>query len=289
MNGPPESEQAGASGQSDAFVDRLGDRLSQRHQLPPEAAPARPASAETSDVHALPPGTGLLDDEIEEPPPPTEEDSSAAFADFEDLEEEATRIDDSNLLAEASTSILEVAPVQPFLAVEKGKDLGREFVLQEGENGVGRGIDNDVILADVAVSRRHLKISLKAGDLQLRDLGSGNGTLVNGEKVANATLVDGDRIELGETILIVRAPDAAPLDAPYEVPEEATDENHIASVAPPPIGAMTPSNPYSVPQGPGYQPERTPSSMEAPAVRVGRRGGSSWPSPCSSPPRRAAR
>ncbi len=170
MTGPPDRERASGSTSSDEFVERLGDRLDP--PPPPGALPpgqtvlppddAQPA--ETSDVHQL----GALayeDDALEVPPADAKSDASVdAFAEFEDdFEGETTRIDDSHLIAEESTSILEAAPVQPFLSVERGKDMGREFVLQEGENGVGRGIDNDVILADVAVSRRHIKIVYHVG------------------------------------------------------------------------------------------------------------------------------
>ncbi|HJL14660.1 MAG TPA: FHA domain-containing protein, partial [Sandaracinaceae bacterium LLY-WYZ-13_1] len=201
------------------------------------------------------------------PPPPPPPDSADAFAEFEDdLESEATQIDDSHLLAEQSTTILEGMPAQPFLAVEKGNDHGREFVLQEGENGVGRGIDNDVILADVAVSRRHLKIIRTGDTLKLRDLGSGNGTQVNGKKVHQTGLVDGDRIELGETVLVVRLPAAgAPPTDPYDA-DGVTDENQIGSSIPAPAASTTPSDPFSLPHGPGYQPELTPSSTATPSA-----------------------
>ncbi|MFK7990997.1 MAG: FHA domain-containing protein, partial [Sandaracinaceae bacterium] len=117
-----------------------------------------PPTPETSDVHTVPlaGGKALEDDEALDFPPAPMAGAADAFADFEDeLEAENTRIDDSHLLAEQSTALLEDLPEQPFLPVEKGNDHGREFVLQEGLNGIGRGIDNDVILADVSVSRRH--------------------------------------------------------------------------------------------------------------------------------------
>lgn len=269
----------------EAFMDRLEDRLSKETDLPAEEKPAPvvvppppgrsfPAMHETSDIRTLPSSGGLPsleDDALDVPPPPAPPDSADAFAEFEDeLEGETTRIDDSHLLAEASTAILEEPPGQPFLLVEKGNDEGREFVLQEGENGVGRGIDNDVILADVAVSRRHLRIIRQAGELILKDLGSGNGTQLNGKKVSTATLAEGDRIELGETTLVVRTPGAAfaavdTLDA--RGADANTDESHIGGSLPPPAPMGTPADPFAIPNGPGYSPELTPSDTLSPHTR----------------------
>jgi pSer/pThr/pTyr-binding forkhead associated (FHA) protein len=242
---------------SDGYVDRLGDRISAPHGLPEAASPGfqgPPLPPGHSDIHRLP-GSPEEDEALDSPPPPTR-DTGDAFAEFEDIEGETTRIDDSQLLAEQSTAILEEAPKQPFLAVERGNDKGREFVLQDGENGVGRGIDNDVILADVAVSRRHLIVIRDGATLRLRDLGSGNGTQVNGKRVSNLVLADGDRIELGETVLVVRTPGG--LAVPPDDPEGTTDESHVGGSLPPPAPA-TPT-PFAPPPGPGYQPELTPSA-----------------------------
>lgn len=232
---------------------------------------------EASDVHTLPKpaneppapfdGEAADDDALEYPPPSPASDGSDAFADFEDeMEGENTRIDDSQLLAEQSTAIIQDLPVQPFLLVEKGNDLGREFVLQDGENGIGRGIDNDVILADVAVSRRHLKIMRSGETLTLKDLGSGNGTQVNGQKVSQVVLAEGDRIEAGETTMVVRLPGALTARDPYPL-EGLTDESHIGGSLPPANYAAVASDPFVVPQGPGYQPELTPSGTSTEQAR----------------------
>ncbi|MBX3268813.1 MAG: FHA domain-containing protein [Sandaracinaceae bacterium] len=290
MTGPPDGERAGGATSSDEFVERLGDRLADRApERPP--APVRPLDgaptppepealppgqlalppAETSDVHQL--GAVAYEDDALDAPPldVASQNTGDAFAEFEDeFEGETTRIDDSNLLAEESTSILEAAPAQPFLFVERGKDQGREFVLQQGENGVGRGIDNDVILADVAVSRRHLKVIREGDKLTLRDLGSGNGTQLNGARVSTAVLTEGDRIELGETTLVVRLPGADL--GPDASRDEATDEHGLSSGLPTPYQFGTPSDPLAIPHGPGYQPELTPSAIPAPAAAVAPRG-----------------
>jgi hypothetical protein len=74
---------------------------------------------------------------------------------------------------------------------------------------VGRDPDNDVVLADVRASRHHLRLQGRQGTLVLVDLGSRNGTLVNGVPVAEVAIGIGDEIRIGDTRLIVEALPAA--------------------------------------------------------------------------------
>lgn len=83
-----------------------------------------------------------------------------------------------------------------------GKYQGGEYPL--GENGelvIGRSSDLDMVLIEDMVSRKHAKISLAPGQITISDLGSTNGTFVNGEKVKRARLKEGDRILIGTSIL----------------------------------------------------------------------------------------
>lgn len=70
---------------------------------------------------------------------------------------------------------------------------------------IGRGADNDLVLADGRVSRHHARITGRRGTLVYSDLGSTNGSRVNGAPVGELVLGAGDRIELGDTILVVEA------------------------------------------------------------------------------------
>jgi pSer/pThr/pTyr-binding forkhead associated (FHA) protein len=98
-----------------------------------------------------------------------------------------------------------------------GKYQGGEFPLREnGELVIGRSSDLDMVLIEDMVSRKHAKIALAPGQITISDLGSTNGTFVNGEKVKRARLKEGDRILIGTSILklvsVTRHPDAAIID-----------------------------------------------------------------------------
>jgi hypothetical protein len=70
---------------------------------------------------------------------------------------------------------------------------------------VGRGAEADLQLSDTGVSRRHAELRPVDGRVELHDLGSTNGTRVNGQRVEVVTLNDGDRITVGTTDLLFRS------------------------------------------------------------------------------------
>lgn len=83
-----------------------------------------------------------------------------------------------------------------------GKYQGGEFPLKgEKQLIIGRSSELDMVLVEDMVSRKHAKISLVSGKITIEDLGSTNGTFVNGEKVKTSRLKEGDRILIGTSIL----------------------------------------------------------------------------------------
>jgi tetratricopeptide (TPR) repeat protein len=102
---------------------------------------------------------------------------------------------------------------QGFLLVIGGNDRGKRFDLTLPETRIGRGADQDVVLSDIAVSRRHVTIHMEGARYRLRDLGSGNGSLVNGQRVDQHVLNDGDHIEIGQTVMRFESAAARPIAA----------------------------------------------------------------------------
>lgn len=77
-----------------------------------------------------------------------------------------------------------------------------EYNLVEGSTSIGRGQANDIVLEDKSVSKRHAIITfqlMKDGEsrVQIADLHSTNGTIVNGHRISYQTLEDGDQLSIG--------------------------------------------------------------------------------------------
>jgi hypothetical protein len=90
-----------------------------------------------------------------------------------------------------------------------GKYQGGEFPIAPGRELVlGRSNELDVVLVEDMVSRKHARIAFTHEALLIEDLGSTNGTFVNGEKVKRARLKEGDRVLIGTSIARVEASDA---------------------------------------------------------------------------------
>jgi hypothetical protein len=104
-----------------------------------------------------------------------------------------------------------------------GLDSGRRYPVADGANAIGRGKHVTVHVRDRAVSRRHARLALDKEGCWVEDLGTPNGTFLNGQRVEGRRLVQtGDVIEMGRTLFKVlgpipgRAEAAAPLPVPAE-------------------------------------------------------------------------
>lgn len=84
--------------------------------------------------------------------------------------------------------------------------IERELVLPSGEFVLGRADDADIRVSEPSVSPRHLELSVggEHDSVRVRDLGSVNGTLIDGVPVKHARLVDGNRLQLGDLTLVFR-------------------------------------------------------------------------------------
>lgn len=99
--------------------------------------------------------------------------------------------------------------MQPYIEVERtgGRDV---FVLSGERHTVGKAASNDLTIEDPAVSRLHAVLERYGDDWAIRDVGSRNGTFVNGERCINERLLrDQDEIRLGATVCIFRSTSSA--------------------------------------------------------------------------------
>jgi hypothetical protein len=96
-------------------------------------------------------------------------------------------------------------PSVTVLRFVHGKYEGQEFPLDGGGFLAGRSSDADLVLADDAVSRKHARFFPSRGRIWVRDLGSRNGTVVNGRPVDVHCLREGDRLAIGSSLVRVEA------------------------------------------------------------------------------------
>ena len=99
-----------------------------------------------------------------------------------------------------------------------GKNTGKKYRLRPGQVlFCGRSNSCEMFIDEILVSRRHAKFSYLGDEVRVTDLGSTNGTFVNGRKVASSTVNSGDRVQIGQTLMKVYFSDdpAADLTAMY--------------------------------------------------------------------------
>jgi pSer/pThr/pTyr-binding forkhead associated (FHA) protein len=129
--------------------------------------------------------------QVTEPPPAAAADSRVAVPEAAAPQVSVTP---SPSIADSS-----VAEPPPRLVVLSPPIAGAEFSLPEvGELRIGRAPDLDIAIEHRSVSREHARVICEAGEARIVDLGSVNGLIVNGEKVAEAKLRGDEKIELGD-------------------------------------------------------------------------------------------
>ena len=87
---------------------------------------------------------------------------------------------------------------------------------------IGRSPEVDIALDDRDVSRIHAEIAVKKEGIVIRDLNSRNGLIVDGERVASATIAAGERFTIGKTTIALETPADRSLSVIFEAPEEDT-------------------------------------------------------------------
>ncbi len=118
------------------------------------------------------------------------------------------------------------------LVIESGAHRGEILELQPGTNLLGRAAECHFSLAESTVSGRHCEIRVSDCEVRLRDLGSSNGTFVDGVRVTDAELRDGQEIVLGEVRFRVAIPPVHVAIPAMSLPDEG---------APPPLADGSPA------------------------------------------------
>jgi pSer/pThr/pTyr-binding forkhead associated (FHA) protein len=90
-----------------------------------------------------------------------------------------------------------------LLRVDRGPNAGSRFLLDGDSTTVGRHPSSDIFLDDVTVSRRHAEFLREGASFSVRDVGSLNGTYVNGQRIDSSPLATGDEVQVGKFRLIV--------------------------------------------------------------------------------------
>src|SRR5262245_35857823 len=118
--------------------------------------------------------------------------------------------------------------MDPKLDDDAGLRQGGDMPLGGARIEVGRGSSNEICLASMGVSRRHCCIDRRGDSITLTDLGSHNGTYVNGVPVKERALQHGDEVRIGDSVFLVllHEVDPLPAGAPVELKEQGMVTGH---------------------------------------------------------------
>ncbi len=165
------------------------------------------------------------------------------------------------------------------LIVRRGPQPNQSYDLNKDIVTLGRDITNDIVINDPEVSRHHMRLTRGAGGFTVEDLGSTNGTFVNGQRLTGARpLRPGDMIGLGETVTLayeMAAMAGAPTEASFDQPggtvvspaqrggaQQYPAQQPSPYQQPPP---QQPVSPYQQPQQPAVSPYGQPQTPYSPA------------------------
>ena len=123
----------------------------------------------------------------------------------DDLSEpsESTMIVDKSALERAAQAQQQTERDQAYLIVISGPHVGKMFKVEKDESTLGRSSKADIYVNDVGISRKHARLITWGDDVFVEDLGSANGTYLNGDRLSRRVqLQDGDKITLGSTTIL---------------------------------------------------------------------------------------
>ena len=132
------------------------------------------------------------------------------------------------------------------LVMRSGPTVGKAYPLDKGEMFLGRDLSNDIVINDPEISRRHARLFVQGNSYILEDLGSTNGTFVNGQRLMGPNVLrPGDVITFGERMSLV-----------YESSEYDQDATMVSPSSRPTYNEPEPVQVYQAPQ---VQPQQPPA------------------------------
>jgi predicted component of type VI protein secretion system len=128
------------------------------------------------------------------------------------------------------------------LTVRVGPNPGKVYLLDKPEMVVGRDLTADIVISDSEVSRKHAHFTLTQGGYVLEDLGSTNGTIVNGDRLAGPHLMrPGEELTLGEHVTLIYEAAAVDPDATQVAVNASSPRAPATVIEPAPIPAPIPA------------------------------------------------
>ncbi|TLN09535.1 FHA domain-containing protein [bacterium] len=135
------------------------------------------------------------------------------------------------------------------LVMRSGPNAGQVYSLEKAELFIGRDLANDIIVNDPEVSRRHVRLYLQGNQYGIEDLGSTNGSFVNGQRLAGPYILHaGEFVTLGERINFV-----------YEVVDTDATVASLGTQMRPEQPPVVPAAPMPAPPPPFSTPSYTPA------------------------------
>ncbi|MCC6148448.1 MAG: FHA domain-containing protein [Anaerolineaceae bacterium] len=155
------------------------------------------------------------------------------------------------------------------LVIRAGPSAGKVFPLDKTELFIGRDLNNDVTINDPEVSRRHARLFMQGANFVIEDLGSTNGTQINGQRIMGPHILrSGELIVFGEHVSLVFESAEPEIDATVASPGSRPSPTQQPQPAyqPPPQAYQPPPPPaYPPPPPPAYRPPAQPFSGQVPA------------------------
>jgi hypothetical protein len=175
-----------------------------------------------------------------------------------------------------------MSPQSFQLVMRSGPNPEKTFPLDKSEITIGRDSMNDIVINDAEVSRKHARLLLQPGGYMLEDLGSTNGTFIEGQRLLGPhSLRPGEMIQFGETVTlnfesVEYDPDATYVSSPAT---EFSSPGRLPEAEEPPPASPEYQSPSEPPPAPAYsgQIPSGPGVYEGqPAAPIRKKSGRNW-------------